>query len=105
MSTPLHMLLKAVPSLEGDVADDKADPVVDRLAKFLHFIKFLSILVQRCMVVLCAVGLLLFLELVTNDWFYLCYRVATLPLCIVGWRRPRPGDLARPPSHHVARPI
>ena len=26
MSTPLHVLLKADPSLEGDVADDKADP-------------------------------------------------------------------------------
>ena len=28
MSTPLHMLLKADPCLEGDVADDKADPSV-----------------------------------------------------------------------------
>ena len=26
MSTPLHVLIKADPSLEGDVADDKADP-------------------------------------------------------------------------------
>ena len=26
MSTPLHVLLKADRSLEGDVADDKADP-------------------------------------------------------------------------------
>ena len=26
MSTTLHMLLKDNPSLEGDVADDKADP-------------------------------------------------------------------------------
>ena len=26
MSTPLHVLLKADPSLEGDVADDKVDP-------------------------------------------------------------------------------
>ena len=26
MSTPLHVLLKADPSLEGDVADDTADP-------------------------------------------------------------------------------
>ena len=26
MSTPLHVLLKADPILEGDVADDKADP-------------------------------------------------------------------------------
>ena len=28
MSTPLHVLLKADPRLEGDVADDKADPSV-----------------------------------------------------------------------------
>ena len=28
MSTPLHVLLKVDPSLEGDVADDKADPSV-----------------------------------------------------------------------------
>ena len=28
MSTPLHVLLKADPRLEGDVADDKADPLV-----------------------------------------------------------------------------
>ena len=28
MSTPLHVLLKADPCLEGDVADDKADPSV-----------------------------------------------------------------------------
>ena len=28
MSTPLHVLLKADPHLEGDVADDKADPSV-----------------------------------------------------------------------------
>ena len=28
MSTPLHALLKADPRLEGDVADDKADPSV-----------------------------------------------------------------------------
>ena len=28
MSTPLHLLLKADPRLEGDVADDKADPSV-----------------------------------------------------------------------------
>ena len=28
MSTPLHVLLKDDPSLEGDVADDKADPSV-----------------------------------------------------------------------------
>ena len=26
MSTPLHVLLKADPSLEGNVADEKADP-------------------------------------------------------------------------------
>ena len=26
MRTPLHVLCKAVPSLEGNVADDKADP-------------------------------------------------------------------------------
>ena len=26
MTTPLHVLFKADPSLEGDVADDKADP-------------------------------------------------------------------------------
>ena len=28
MSTPLHVLLKGDPRLEGDVADDKADPSV-----------------------------------------------------------------------------
>ena len=28
MSTPLHVLQKADPRLEGDVADDKADPLV-----------------------------------------------------------------------------
>ena len=28
MSTPLHVLLKADPRLEGDAADDKADPSV-----------------------------------------------------------------------------
>ena len=28
MSTPLHVLLKDDPSIEGDVADDKADPSV-----------------------------------------------------------------------------
>ena len=28
MSTPLHVLLKADPRLEGNVADDKADPLV-----------------------------------------------------------------------------
>ena len=28
ISTPLHVLLKADPRLEGDVADDKADPLV-----------------------------------------------------------------------------
>ena len=28
MSTPIHVLLKADPRLEGDVADDKADPSV-----------------------------------------------------------------------------
>ena len=28
MNTPLHVLLKADPCLEGDVADDKADPSV-----------------------------------------------------------------------------
>ena len=28
MSTPLNMLFKADPRLEGDVADDKADPSV-----------------------------------------------------------------------------
>ena len=28
MSTPLHVLLKADPFFEGDVADDKADPSV-----------------------------------------------------------------------------
>ena len=28
MSTPLHVLLKADPRLEGDVADDKADPLL-----------------------------------------------------------------------------
>ena len=28
MSTPLYVLLKADPRLEGDIADDKADPLV-----------------------------------------------------------------------------
>jgi hypothetical protein len=28
MRTPLYLLLKADPRLEGDVADDKADPLV-----------------------------------------------------------------------------
>ena len=28
MSTPLHVLLKADPRFEGDVADNKADPLV-----------------------------------------------------------------------------
>ena len=28
MSTPLHVLLKADPRFEGDLADDKADPSV-----------------------------------------------------------------------------
>ena len=28
MSTPLHVLLKSDPRLKGDVADDKADPLV-----------------------------------------------------------------------------
>ena len=28
MSTPIHLLLKADPRLEDDVADDKADPLV-----------------------------------------------------------------------------
>ena len=28
MSTPLHVLLKADPSIEGNVEDDKADPSV-----------------------------------------------------------------------------
>ena len=29
ISSPLHVLLKADPHLEGDVADDKADPLLE----------------------------------------------------------------------------
>ena len=41
MSTPLHVLLKADPSLEGDVADDKDDPLVclqlNQISVLLYF--------------------------------------------------------------------
>ena len=38
-----------------------------------------------------------FLELVTNDCFYLCLLPATIPLCIVAEAQPRAGDILQPP--------
>ena len=35
MSTSLHVLLKADPCLEGDVADEKADPSAGLFEKYL----------------------------------------------------------------------
>ena len=43
MSTPLHVLLKADPRLEGHVADDKADPSVclqlNRISVLQYFLE------------------------------------------------------------------
>ena len=38
-----------------------------------------------------------FLELVTNDCFYLCLLPATIPMCIVAEAQPRAGDILQPP--------
>ena len=40
MSTPLHVLLKADPHLEGDVADDKADPLVCLQLNQIYFLQY-----------------------------------------------------------------
>ena len=46
MSTPLHVLLEADPRLEGDVADDKADPSMclqlNQISVYQYFLKRLA---------------------------------------------------------------
>ena len=45
-----------------------------------------------------------FLELVTNDCFYLCLLPATIPLCIVAEAQPRAGDILQlPPATWPSR--
>ena len=41
MNTPLQLLLKAGPRFEGNVADDKADPVVCLQINYIYVLQFI----------------------------------------------------------------